>query len=190
MHQAADAELLRRCLEGDERAYAEIVRRYQSQVYSVAMRMLRRPEDAEDVTQETFVRMFRALERYDPARPFAAWLLTIATRLSIDQLRRRRGRPTRSLEVQPADDDAYEIEAEDPGPGPEELASHREEERRTEALIATLPPHYRIVVLLRHQKELSYEEIAEALQLPLGTVKARIHRARALLRERLEREQS
>jgi RNA polymerase sigma-70 factor (ECF subfamily) len=76
----------------------------------------------------------------------------------------------------------------DPGLGPEELAVRGEEERSTEVLIASLPEHYRIVVMLRHQQGLSYEEIAETLRLPLGTVKARIHRARGLLRERLERE--
>ena len=76
----------------------------------------------------------------------------------------------------------------DLGPGPDEVTSHREEEVRTQALIDSLPPHYRIVVLLRHQQDFSYEEIAETLHMPLGTVKARIHRARALLQKRLEEE--
>ena len=85
-----DAGLVRRCLEGDERAYGLIVERYQARIFSLAWRMVRQREDAEDLTQETFVRMFRAAARYDPTRPFAAWLFTIASRLCIDHIRRRR----------------------------------------------------------------------------------------------------
>jgi len=160
---------------------------YQSRVFSLALRMVRRVEDAEDVVQETFIRMFRALDRYDPTRPFGAWLFSIASRLCIDQIRRRKLQPI-SLTQRDRDDEEYEIEVEDPGLKPDETTARAEEEQRTRVLIDSLPPHYRIVVLLRHQQDLAYEEIAEALQLPLGTVKARIHRARALLRERLERE--
>src|SRR5437764_11855340 len=92
---ADEAEIIRRCLAGDERAHRELMSRYERPVFSIALRMLRQREDAEDVTQETFVRMFRALERYDPTRPFSAWLFTITSRLSIDLLRRRKLRPLR-----------------------------------------------------------------------------------------------
>ena len=180
-----EAGLVHRCLAGDEKAYRELVELYQPRVYSLAFRMVRRAEDAEDVVQETFVRMFRALDRYDPERSFGAWLFSIAARLAIDHLRRRRHQPL-PLAGRDKDDEEYSIEIEDPGPRPDEVAARAEEERRTGELIASLPPHYRVVVLMRHQQDLSYEEIAEALHLPLGTVKARIHRARALLRERLE----
>lgn len=182
----SDPELVQRCLAGDESAYRELVGRYERPVYAVAVRMVRIREDAEDITQETFVRMFRALDRYDPARPFPAWLFTIAARLSIDQLRRRRVKTVPLFRSQPGADEETPVDLEDSGPGPEELAERREEERSAEALIGTLPEHYRIVVVLRHQQGLSYEEIAEALRLPLGTVKARIHRARELLKRRLE----
>ena len=181
-----EVRLVHRCLAGDEKAYRELIERYQAQVYSVALRMLRRVEDAEDVTQETFVRMFRALERYDTSRPFAAWLLTIASRLCIDHIRRRRIGTVPLIARESWSGEEYTIEVEDPGLRPEERAQHNEEERRAEELIASLPPHYRIVVILRHQQDLSYEEIAQALHLPLGTVKARIHRARGLLKKRLE----
>ncbi len=182
----SDAELVRRCLAGDERAYRELIERYERQVYSVAMRMVRVAEDAEDLTQETFVRMFKALDRYDPARPFPAWLLTIAARLSIDQLRRRRVKTVSLFRSEPGSDEEHAVDFADPAPGPEELAEQRQEQRSADRLIGSLPEHYRIVVVLRHQQGLSYEEISEALRLPLGTVKARIHRARALLKERLE----
>lgn len=180
-----EAALVRRCLAGDERAYRELVARYQRPVFSLAMRMVRRAEDAEDLTQDTFVRMFKALDRYDQERPFAAWLMTIATRLCIDHLRRKKLAPISMFQVSASDDEEYTIEAEDPGLKPDESASHAQEEQRSRDLIDSLPPHYRIVVVLRHQQDLSYEEIAEALQMPLGTVKARIHRARELLKQRI-----
>jgi RNA polymerase sigma-70 factor (ECF subfamily) len=185
-----DAEILRRCLAGDEKAYRDLLQLYQRQVYSVALRMLRRVEDAEDVTQETFVRVFRALDRYDPARPFAAWLFTITSRLCIDLLRRRRRGPISLSRRDPETQEERTIEVVDPGLRPDEETSNLEEERRARELIDSLPPHYRIVVILRHQQDLSYEEIADALKLPLGTVKARIHRARALLKRAIEGEPS
>ena len=188
MDEARSTEILRRCRAGEERAYRELVIMYQRPVFSLAVRMLRSDEDAEDATQETFVRVFRSLDRYDPARPFAAWIFTIAARLCIDQMRRRRIRPVPLVQRDPDSEEERTLDVEDPSPGPETLASFEEEERRTKDLIDGLPPHYRIVVMLRHQQDLSYEEIAEALQLPLGTVKARIHRARALLKERISGE--
>jgi RNA polymerase sigma-70 factor (ECF subfamily) len=151
------------------------------------MRMVRVREDAEDLTQETFIRMFRALDRYDPTRPFPAWLVTIAARLSIDHLRRRRVKTQSLVRTEPGSEEERTLDVEDPGFGPHELLERQEEAESAGALIAALPEHYRIVVVLRHQQGLSYEEIAEALHLPLGTVKARIHRARALLKDRLER---
>jgi len=150
------------------------------------MRVVRRAEDAEDLVQETFVKVFRALDRYDVERPFSAWIFTIASRLAIDHLRRRRVQ-TVSLSVSDSGSgEERTMDVEDTGLKPDEITSNREEESATEQLIDGLPEHYRIVVLLRHQQDLSYEEIAEALNLPLGTVKARIHRARALLKDRIQ----
>jgi len=148
--------------------------------------MVRQREDAEDLTQATFVRMFKAAERYDPSRPFAAWLFTIASRLCIDHLRRRRLLAVPLSRTDRDTDEEWTIDVVDPEPRPDEVSARHEEEVRIQELIDTLPPHYRIVVMLRHQQDLSYEEIATSLNLPLGTVKARIHRARALLRGRIE----
>jgi RNA polymerase sigma-70 factor (ECF subfamily) len=181
-----DAELVRKALTGDQRACRDLVLRYQRPVFSVLMRVVRRAEDAEDLAQETFVRMFRALGRYDPERPFTAWLFTIATRLAIDHLRRRRVQTVSLTVTQPGSTEERDIDVEDTGLKPDEVTSYAEEERNTQDLIDSLPEHYRIVVLLRHQQDLSYEEIAQALNLPLGTVKARIHRARELLKKRIE----
>lgn len=185
-----EADLVRRCLAGDQIAARDLVRRYQRPVYSVLWRMLRRAEDVEDLTQETFIRMFRALERYDVERPFSSWLFTIASRLAIDHIRRKRV-PTVSLHgTEAGSHEEWTRDVEDPGLLPDDVTSHREEEVRVQALIDSLPPHYKIVVVLRHQQDMSYEEIAGALELPLGTVKARIHRARALLQKRVEEERS
>ncbi len=181
-----DAELVRKSLTGDQRACRDLVLRYQRPVFSVLMRVVRRAEDAEDLAQETFVRMFRALDRYDPERPFTAWLFTIATRLAIDHLRRRRVQTVSLTVTQPGSTEERELDVEDPGLKPDEVTSNAEEEIIAQDMIDSLPEHYRIVVLLRHQQDLSYEEIAEALNLPLGTVKARIHRARALLKKYIE----
>jgi RNA polymerase sigma-70 factor (ECF subfamily) len=181
-----DADLVRRCLSGDQRACRDLVRRYERPVYSVLMRVVRRSEDAEDLVQETFVKVFRALDRYDPERSFAAWIFTIASRLAIDQHRRRRVQTVSLNVTDPGSGEERTMDVVDPGLRPDEITSNAEEELQTSALIDSLPEHYRIVVLLRHQQDLSYEEISEALNLPLGTVKARIHRARALLKDRIQ----
>ena len=150
--EADEAEIIRSCLRGEERAHRELMARYERPVFSVALRMLRQREDAEDVTQETFVRMFRALERYDPTRPFAAWLFTITSRLCIDLLRRRKIRPVALVRREVGSSEEETIDIPDKSPGPDILAQHEEEERRVKDMIEALPPHYRIVVLMRHQR--------------------------------------
>ena len=181
-----DASLVRRCLKDDPNAFRLLVEKYHAEVYGTALRILRRPEDAEDLTQETFLRAFRALGRYDPTRPFGAWLHTIVARLCIDHHRRNRAKLI-SL-TQPEEGTSGEertIDLEDPGDLPDEVAARSELAQRLEALVATLPPDSRAAILLRHQQDLPYEEIARVLGVPLGTIKARIHRARIMLKEKL-----
>ena len=184
--EADDASLVRRCLKDDPNAFRLLVEKYQAEVYGTALRILRRPEDAEDLTQETFLRAFRALGRYDPTRPFGAWLHTIVARLCIDHHRRNRAKLI-SL-TQPEEGTSGEertIDLEDPGDLPDEVAARSELAERLEALVAELPPDSRAAILLRHQQDLPYEEIARVLGVPLGTIKARIHRARIMLKEKL-----
>lgn len=181
-----DRTLVERCLADEGDAFRILVERYQNDVYATTFRIVARAEDAEDLTQETFLRAFRALKRYDPARPFGAWLHTIATRLCIDHHRRNRARMV-SL-TQPEEGTSGEertIDLEDPTAGPEETAEQSELARRLEALVMELPPDSRAAILLRHQHDMPYEEIARALGAPLGTIKARIHRARLMLKEKL-----
>src|SRR5437867_849537 len=123
---AEEIEIIRRCLAGDERAHRDLVARYERAVFTVALRMVRQREDAEDITQETFVRMFGALERYDPTRPFTAWLFTIASRLAIDHLRRRRLAAVPLVRREVGSDIEETVDVPDTALGPESRTQHRE----------------------------------------------------------------
>jgi len=179
----ADLKVIRRCKRGEEEAFAQILERYRTPIYNLCYRMTRNPEDARDLGQEIFIKVFSLLERYDEEYAFSSWLFRIATNHCIDHLRRNRLRFL-SLERDGGyDEEEAEIQIPDPGPPPDVKLQRREAVERLEEVIAELPPHYRVITLLRHDQELSYEEIAEVLDLPLGTVKARIHRARNMIQQ-------
>ena len=143
--------------------------------------MVRQREEAEEITSEAFFKAFRALPGYDPTQPFSSWIFKIASNLSIDWLRRRRPE-TASL-----DEEETVWEVSDDRPTAEETLEKKQTMQVVEEAIGNLAPDYRAVVLLRHQEEKSYEEIAEILGLPLGTVKIRLFRAREELKKKLER---
>jgi RNA polymerase sigma-70 factor (ECF subfamily) len=182
-----DASLVVRTLAGDQAAYADLVTRYHGEVYHLALRSLRQREDAEDLTQEAFIRAFRALDSFDTTRPFGAWIYAITARLCIDFHRRRRIKAvslTRPEEGSAGEEHEWELP--DPGEGPEVEFARGETAQALSGLIDKLPPDYRMAILLRHAHDFAYEEIAQILDTPLGTIKARIHRARAQLRAWLE----
>ena len=156
---------------------------YQGQVYALCVRMLGSREAGEDATQEAFLSAFRGIERYRGGS-FRAWLMRIAANACYDALRRRKRRPADSLDAL-VDDPAGSLALPDPGETPEEHALRRELARELEAALASLPPEERLAVLLCDVQGLSYPEIGRALGVPLGTVKSRIARGRARLRERL-----
>jgi RNA polymerase sigma-70 factor (ECF subfamily) len=178
-----ERELIRRCLAREERAYRELVRAYQSPVVNLAWRITGNAEDAAEVAQETFIRVLRSLHTYDLDRPFRSWLFKIASNLALDLIRRRKRRPIAIEDL--GDEDGPAIEAVDPGPGPSEGLRKEWAEERFQALVEALPEHYRAILHLRYKEEFSYEEIAETLGLPLGTVKVRLHRAHESLRRKL-----
>lgn len=182
-----DADLIRRCLANDQSAYKQLLEKYRRQVLSLVWRMVSDREEAQDLAQEAFIRAFRSLHTFDATRSFPAWLFRITTNLCVDHYRRKK-LDTVPL-VQPADHEREERarDVESPLIGPDEEFADREGAERLDAMVRALPAPYRIVVLLRHQSDMSYDEIAEALNLPLGTVKARIHRAHRMLKEKLER---
>lgn len=186
--ESEDVLLVRRCLKGEEKAHRQLLSKYRRPVYNLAWRMVGDEEDAKDVTQETFIRAFRALSTFDQSRPFTSWLFRIATNLCIDYLRRRRPNVQSLDGMRGADDEYRTADIEDPTPRPDIRHEMAEQRRTLERMVQGLPPRYKVVILLRHGRELSYNEIAEILDVPVGTVKARIHRAHSLLRSNLEAE--
>ncbi len=177
-----DKILIERCLKGDEKAFEALLVKYRGTVFSICLRMVRNRATAEDIAQEVFVKVFSALNRYDPAFPFAAWLNRITSNLCIDYLRREKERLV-SLDQPAGADDNLVIQLASGAAGPDREAESKEMMAILEEALALLPEHYRIIVVLRHQEQLSYEEISDTLGIPLGTVKARIHRARNMIVE-------
>ena len=184
----ADETLARLAREGSAEAFAELVRRFERPVFGLVVRLVRDPALAEDLAQEVFLRAWRALPAFDPERRFASWLLRIAHNAAIDSLRRRRAGFLLPLEP-PGEDEGRDREIADPAAvDPEARAVGRDLAHALERALARLRPEYRSALLLRFQRQLAYEEIAEVLGLPLGTVKTFLHRGRAELARALEAE--
>ena len=175
-----DTILVRRALAGDQEAFATIVEKYKDPVFNVAYRMLGNPTEAEDVAQETFVRAYTQLRTYQEGRRFSTWLLSIASHLSIDQLRRRR------FLALPLENAPFLEWIADLGAGPEQAALQLEASDEMQKVLSVLPSKYRTVLVLRYWYDLSYEEIAEMLGLTSALVKARLHRARELVARTLK----
>lgn len=187
---ATDQEVVERAREGVEAAYRELIRRYQRPVFSLIYRMVRDRELAEDLAQETFVKVLNAIDRYRPEFKFSSWVFKIANNSAIDHLRKKE-LDTLSLEGGPDATTPERLEATalqigDSGESPLEELEARELGSAIETAIGRLRPEYRTCIILRHVEGRPYDEIAEILGLPLGTVKTYIHRARAELRELLD----
>jgi RNA polymerase sigma-70 factor (ECF subfamily) len=181
-----DLLLIERCKGGDQAAYALLLGKYQNSVYNLCRKMVRNPEEARDLSQEAFVKTFATLDRYNPVYAFSSWLYKITANLCIDHIRKQRMKLLSIDEPVDGDEGPIARQLEDPGQRPDEVSENSELSERIRAAIDRLPEHYRVILLMRHQEQLSYEEIARALDIPLGTVKARIHRAREGLKELLE----
>ena len=182
-----DAELARRAAAGGEEAFRELVERYERPIFSLLIRLVRIRELAEELAQETFVKAWGALDRYDGAHRMASWLFKIAHNCAVDHLRRK-GIATVSLT--PKEDDGApglgETLADPAAETPEHAAERSELGLALEAALARLRPEYREVMVLRFEEGLAYEEIAAATGLPMGTVKTHIHRARKEMAALLE----
>jgi RNA polymerase sigma-70 factor, ECF subfamily len=168
-----ELQLIERAVAGDERAFAELVTRYQTAVYNLAYRMLGDAGEAEDAAQEVFLRIYRRLATYDADHRFSTWVLSIASHYCIDLLRRKR--PW----LVPLENISNWMRARTRGP--EAIALAIEQQDTVRNLLAKLPEHYRLVLLLRYWHDLGYEEIAQVVDLPVSTIKARLHRARNAL---------
>jgi RNA polymerase sigma-70 factor, ECF subfamily len=185
-----DADVAALAKEGREPAFRELVRRYERPVFSLIFRMVRDRELAEDLAQDTFIKVLNNIDRYRPEFKLSSWLFKIANNVTIDHLRKRQ-LATVSLDGSPhaqtaAEAQATSLDVESRGESALEAIESRELGSAIEQAIGKLRPEYRSCILLRHVEGRSYEEIAATLDLPLGTVKTYIHRARHELREALE----
>lgn len=177
--ESEETRLIARCLAGDREAQEALLRRYQQMVYRIAYNMLGNPEDALDACQDSLVAMLRSLPRFRGESSLSTWVYRVAVNTCIMKHRSLRTR-TRVVVDIPLDEAQSAIQA----PQPEAVAASREAQAAVREHIASLPPEFRAVVVLREMEGLSYEEIADALQVPLGTVQSRLSRGRRLLRER------
>lgn len=179
MEHLQDYELVQKALEGNQEAFGLLLTRYKNLVYSVILRMVNDGEEANDLAQEVFIKVYKNLDKYRPDYKFSTWLIRISTNHVIDY-RRKKKQDTVSI-----DDMVVEIAAEGT---PETQYLKKEEQKRLAGVISALPEIYRIPIVLYHQQGLKYQEIADILEEPLSKVKNRIFRGRKQLKELLEQE--
>jgi RNA polymerase sigma-70 factor (ECF subfamily) len=179
----SDEKLIEQFQQGNIYAFEEIVRRYKDQLINFAYRYLNDFDDAEDVVQETFMRVFRKKKAYKNVAKFSTWIYTITGNLAKTELRRRRRRKILSLSNLGYEDKDFELK--DIKKGPEESVDELIQDGVIQQAINSLPEKFREVIIFRDIQELSYEEISTILKIPLGTVKSRVNRGRLKLREKL-----
>ncbi len=176
-----DEELIRRTLTGDINQFSTLINRYKRVVFNLVLRMVGNRVDAEDLTQETFIRAYQALQRFDLTKPFKPWILKIASNLTINRLKEAK---SASLEgLREGGGQTYEIP--DQTLGPEELVQTKELQERLQAEILRLPVRYRLAFTLRYLEDHSMEEISKLTDLPVNTVKIHLFRAREFLKKKL-----
>ena len=176
---------IKQVLKGDQNAYADIVNLYQHKLYQICYRMLGNKQEAEDIAQEAFVRAYINLHSYDQKRKFSTWLYRIGTNLCIDRIRKKK--PDYYLDAEVAGTDGLDMYSQIAADEklPEDVVTQMELQDRIQYEISRLPDKYRSVIVLKYIEELSLQEISEILDMPLGTVKTRIHRGREALRKQL-----
>jgi len=174
-------ELVRRAQAGDRAAMGQLIAEQQTYVYSIALGLMRRPEDAADLTQEAFLRLFQAIGSFRGETKFTTWLYRLVTNLGLDVLRRR----GRSKEATLDEDATFDVPDLDPLVDPSTLADRAETAVKVRAALNELPAAYRLALTMYYFQELKYEEIAGVLDLPLNTVKAHIRRGKIALAQRL-----
>ena len=184
----SDHALIEATKNGDESAFAEIVGRYRNPITNYLYRFLNDYEEAVDLAQETFVRVYFAIERYHTDYAFSTYIYRIATNLAISEIRKRKRRTILSLTglFQTDSEDTTEFQPPDKRPLPDEDLMEDEQSRVVAKAISALPPKYRVPIILRDIEGKTYDEIAGILELGLGTTKSRISRARGLLKEKLK----
>jgi len=180
-----DNELIRQVLAGETNAFSELVERYQSKVYSLALRMCGSEDDAFDLAQDAFVRAWQSLGSYRFDAAFSSWLFRLTSNICIDYLRKKKRSKVISLTFEDDEGEEVQLELPDPGPTPEQALLRAEERAMLAEAMNALPVEARQILTLRAIDALSYEQIAEVMGLPEGTVKSRLSRAREQLRKKL-----
>jgi RNA polymerase sigma factor (sigma-70 family) len=175
-----DFVLVQQATQGDQKAYAELMGRYRDAIYYMLLKMVNNASDAEDLTIEAFGKAFKNIQQYTPNYAFSTWLFKIATNNCIDFIRKRKA-TTISLDQNDDDPDKSSPDIQAPNLDPEEEMIKEQKQKMMRDIVSKLKPRYRKLIELRYFKEYSYEEIAEELELPIGTVKAQLFRARELL---------
>lgn len=183
---AEEKALIERCKRGDMGAFNDLVRKYEKQVYNFAYRLTGNYDDANDVAQDAFVRVFNAIGTFRGDASFSTWLFRITTNVFLDERKRAKAHPQTSLdEYMTLDESTVARQVEDPSPSPEAVLEAGERAQILARAVGDLPEYQRAMVTLYHGQQKSYEEIAEIMDLPIGTVKSRLNRARLALKEKL-----
>lgn len=183
--EPTDEELVEAVLRGERERFGDLVERYQGRLVNYLYRLLRSVDDAHELTQEVFVKVFQALDRFDPRYRFSTWIFRVGQNAAIDEIRKRRLRLV-SFEGRPDEDgEAREWEPVSPERGPYRDLRNVERGEAIQDAIERLPWEYRELIVLRHFGELSYDDIATLKSMPLGTVKNKLFRGRQLLKEEL-----
>jgi len=175
-----DLVLVEQARNGNEKAFASLLNRYRDSIYFMLLKMVNNASDAEDLTIEAFGKAFRSLETYTPNFAFSTWLFKIATNNCIDFIRKKQASP--SIIDQASDEmNGYTVNIQSDMPDPEETLINRQKFAQLREVVSQLKPRYRNLIELRYYKEYSYEEISKELDLPIGTIKAQLFRAKTLL---------
>jgi len=180
-----DYEFVKSALNGDEKAFARLLTRYKDTIYFMLLKMVNNRSDAEDLTLEAFGKAFKSLHQYSPTYAFSTWLFKIASNNCIDFLRKKKGVNV-SIENGDQNENGEQLKLKAKDPNPEERLIRKQKAILLRKVVRRLKPRYQILVELRYFREFSYEEIAKELDLPLGTVKAQLFRAREMLFKMIE----
>ncbi len=176
-----NSELILRAQQQEQSAFSEILKSYSRAVYQIIYRMVKNQEDAEDIMIETFTKAFKNIERYEFDYNFSTWIFRIATNNSIDFLRKKRLQTVSINQAIGDEEGAYYLDIADTELNPQDQAIQKQRIEILRTFVEKIPDKYQLLIELRYFKELSYQEIADELELPIGTVKAQLHRARELL---------
>jgi len=180
----SDEDLIKRFQDGDEQAYVELVNRYRDRLMNFVYRFTSDSEQSEDIVQETLIKLYTHKHYYKKIAKFSTWIYTIAANFAKTELRKKKNRKITNLSQMSSDEKDYDLPSVQPDT--DQLIESEYLEKRIQSAINTLPLHFKTVIVLRDVQELSYDEISNIVEVPLGTVKSRINRARLQLQKELK----